>query len=89
MVEMSFKDDLHLMQGYAAINGAEGQRIRDAEVEFAVPEAMKVALMDRVFLTDRQEDRKEVSACRSVVGREPFLRYSRSAENSNVQVQEG
>jgi len=88
MVEMSFKDDLHLMQGYAATNSAEGQRIRDAEEEFTVPEAVKVVLMDRVFLTDRQEDGKEVSTCRSVVGRGPFLRYSTSAANSNVQVQE-
>ncbi|KAJ4400711.1 hypothetical protein N0V91_008452 [Didymella pomorum] len=56
MVEMSFKDDLHLMQGYAATNSAEGQRIRDVKEEFTVPDAMKVVLMDRVFLTDRRED---------------------------------
>ncbi|KAF3052383.1 hypothetical protein E8E11_011296 [Didymella keratinophila] len=60
MVEMSFKDDLHLMQGYAATNSAEGQRIRDAEEEFTMPEAMKVVLMGRVFLTDRQEGGKEM-----------------------------
>jgi hypothetical protein len=76
MVEMSFKDDLHLMQGYAATNSAEGQRIRDAEEEFTVPDAMKVVLMDRVFLTDRKEDEEEVSACCSVVGCGPFLRYA-------------
>lgn len=47
MMEMSFEDDLPLMQGYAATNSAEGQRIRDAEEEFTVPEAMEVVLMDR------------------------------------------
>ncbi|KZM21563.1 uncharacterized protein EKO05_0000750 [Ascochyta rabiei] len=53
MVEMSFKDDLHLMQGYAATNSAEGQRLRDAEEDFTVPDAMKVVLMDRITVTDR------------------------------------
>lgn len=52
MVEMSFKDDLHLMQGYAATNSAEGQKIRDAEDEFTVPDAMKVVLMDRSVVTE-------------------------------------
>lgn len=61
MVEMSFKDGLHLTQGYAATNSAEGQRIRDAEEKFIIPEAMKVVLMDRVSLTDRREDWEGVS----------------------------
>ena len=52
MVEMSFKDDLHLMQGYAATNSEEGQKIRDAEDEFTVPDAMKVVLMDRSVVTE-------------------------------------
>ncbi|KAJ4357027.1 hypothetical protein N0V95_002833 [Ascochyta clinopodiicola] len=56
MVEMSFEDDLHLMQGYAATNSAEGQRIRDAEEEFTVPDAMKVVLMDRVMTTNSSTD---------------------------------
>ena len=55
MVEMSFKDDLHLMQGYAATNSAEGQRIRDAEDAFTVPDAMKVVLMDRSMVTESRE----------------------------------
>lgn len=50
MVEMCFKDDLHLMQCYAATNSEEGQRIRDAEEEFTVPDAMKVVLMDRATM---------------------------------------
>lgn len=54
MVEMSFKDDLHLMQGYAATNSAEGQRIRDAEEEFTVPDEMKVVLMDRVVMSEHK-----------------------------------
>jgi hypothetical protein len=53
MVEMTFKDDLHLMQSYAATNSAEGQRIRDAEEEFTMPEAMKVVLIDRTFIMER------------------------------------
>jgi hypothetical protein len=52
MVEMSFKDDLHLMQGYAATNSAAGQRIRDAEEEFTVPDLMKVVLMGRTVVTE-------------------------------------
>lgn len=52
MVEMSFEDDLHLMQGYAATNLAGGQRLRDVEEEFTVPDAMKVVLMDRTMTTD-------------------------------------
>ncbi|KAF1361564.1 hypothetical protein EJ07DRAFT_164586 [Lizonia empirigonia] len=51
MIEMSFKDDLHLMQGYAATNSAEGQRIRDAEEEFTVPDQLKAVLMDRAVVT--------------------------------------
>ncbi|KAJ8111865.1 hypothetical protein OPT61_g5637 [Boeremia exigua] len=47
MMELSFKDDLHLMQGYAVVNGEEGQRVHDSEAEFTVPEAMKVVLMER------------------------------------------
>ncbi|KAF9693235.1 hypothetical protein EKO04_008683 [Ascochyta lentis] len=56
MMEMSFKDELHLMQGYAAKNSTEGQRIRDAEEEFTVPDAMKVVLMDRTTVTDCRMD---------------------------------
>ncbi|KAF1927001.1 uncharacterized protein M421DRAFT_6558 [Didymella exigua CBS 183.55] len=61
MVEMSFKDDLHLMQCYAASNSAEAQRMKDAEEEFTIPEVMKVVLMDRVYMTDRREDEKKES----------------------------
>ena len=60
MVEMSFKDDL---QGYAATNSAEGQRIRDAEEELSVRDAMKVVLMDRVFMTNRREDWRRGECC--------------------------
>ncbi len=56
IVEMSFKDDLHLMQGYAAVNSAEGQRVKDAEDDFTVIEAMKVVLMDQNVVTDRGTD---------------------------------
>lgn len=53
MVEMSFKDDLHLMQGYAAVNSEEGQRVKDAEEDFTVTEAMKVVVMDQNVVMDR------------------------------------
>lgn len=51
MIEMSFKDELHLQQAYATTNSADGQRLRDAEDVFTMPEAMKVVLMDRVVVT--------------------------------------
>jgi hypothetical protein len=84
MVEMSFKDDLHLMQGYAATNSAEGQRLRDAEEEFTVPEAMKVVLMDRVSMTDRKEEGEEVSAYCYIAECGP--RHA-VLKNNNAQVQ--
>lgn len=56
MVEMSFKDELHLMQGYATTNLTDGQRIRDLEEEFSVPDAMKVVLMNRTTVTECKAD---------------------------------
>ena len=56
MVEMAFKDNLHLMQIYAATNSAECQRIIDAEERFTVPNAMKAVLMDRTVMTDSDMD---------------------------------
>ncbi|KAJ4983287.1 hypothetical protein SVAN01_11214 [Stagonosporopsis vannaccii] len=56
MLEMSFKDELYLMQGHAVTNSEKRQRIRDAERELTVPEAMEVILMKPVVVISRRTD---------------------------------
>lgn len=45
MGEMVFKDELHLQQNYAIINGSEGQRIKDDEENFTIPHLLKVVIL--------------------------------------------
>ncbi|KAH8723697.1 EthD domain-containing protein [Phaeosphaeriaceae sp. PMI808] len=48
MGEMIYRDELHLQQGYSAVNHVEGQRIKDDEENFTVPQLMKIVLIGEV-----------------------------------------
>lgn len=45
LVEMIFRDELHLQQCYAAINTLNGQRMKDDEENFTETSQLKVVLM--------------------------------------------
>jgi hypothetical protein len=43
--EMVFRDELHMMQCYAAMNSLEGQAVKDDEENFTDPHLLKVVLV--------------------------------------------
>jgi hypothetical protein len=43
--EMTFRDELHVQQCWAAMDGPEGQRAKEDEENFTVPERLRVVLM--------------------------------------------
>ena len=45
MGEMVFRDELHVQQGMAAMNSPEGQRAKEDEEVFTVPEKLRVVLI--------------------------------------------
>jgi hypothetical protein len=47
MGEMMFRDELHMQQCYAMMNGLEGQRVKDDEENFTETEQLRVVLVGR------------------------------------------
>jgi hypothetical protein len=45
MGEMVFRDELHLQQGMAVMNNEDGQRVREDEESFTVPEKLRIVLI--------------------------------------------
>jgi hypothetical protein len=46
--EFIFRDELHLQQGYATINSDDGQRVKDDEENFTIPQLFKVIVLDQI-----------------------------------------
>jgi hypothetical protein len=44
--EMVFRDELHVQQGMAAMNSQDGQRAKEDEEIFTIPEKLRVVLLD-------------------------------------------
>ncbi|KAF2818870.1 hypothetical protein CC86DRAFT_460804 [Ophiobolus disseminans] len=49
MAELEFRDELHLQQGLAMMNAAEGQRMRDDEENFTLPHQLRIILMEETI----------------------------------------
>lgn len=45
MGEMIFRDELHVQQGLATINSPNGQRVKEDEEVFTIPEKLRVVLV--------------------------------------------
>lgn len=45
MGEMVFRDELHVQQGLATINNPNGQRVKEDEEVFTIPDKLRVVLM--------------------------------------------
>jgi hypothetical protein len=45
MGEMVFRDELHVQQGLAAMNSPDGQKVKEDEAVFTIPEKLRVVLV--------------------------------------------